>query len=140
MTYICLYIYFYNYPLPILRSSPYSPFYPSFFNPSYAIYVRSQCFDRVNLTIQTATIIQTRKLDESCQKFQDPREPKLARKKVWVKRTKKVLMDHFKVVSILLLKNISSEITHANFVVSAMNDEVSSISSQLVEQIEIFLK
>ena len=55
-------------------------------------------------------------------------------------RTKKGLMDHFKVISILLLKNISSEITHANFVVNAMNDEVSSISPQLVEQIEVFLK
>ena len=77
-----IYIYFYNYPLPILRSSLYSPFYPPFFNPSYAIYVCSKCFDRVKLTIQTATIIQTRKLDESYQKFQDPRGNKLARKKV----------------------------------------------------------
>ena len=140
MTYICLYIYFYNYPLPILRSSPYSPFYPSFFNQSYAIYLLSQCFHRVSLTLQMTTSIQTRKLDETCQNFQDPRETKLDRKKVWVKRTKKVLMHHLKVKLTLLLKNISSEITHANFVVNAINDKVSSISSRLVEQIEVFLK
>ena len=38
---------------------------------------------------------------------------------------------------ILLLKNISSEIIHSDSVVYAMNDEVSSVSSQIVEQIEV---
>ena len=38
---------------------------------------------------------------------------------------------------ILLLKNISSEIIHSDSVVNAMNDEVSSVSSQIVEQIEV---
>ena len=38
---------------------------------------------------------------------------------------------------ILLLKNISSEIIHSDSVVNAMNDEVSSVSSQVVEQIEV---
>ena len=38
---------------------------------------------------------------------------------------------------ILLLKNISSEIIHSDVVVNAMNDEVSSVSSQTVEQIEV---
>ena len=37
----------------------------------------------------------------------------------------------------LLLKNISSEIIHSDSVVNAMNDEVSSVSSQIVEQIEV---
>ena len=50
---------------------------------------------------------------------------------------KKLLMHHLKVILILLLKNISSEIIHPDVVVSAMNDQVSSISSQIVEQIEI---
>ena len=40
----------------------------------------------------------------------------------------------------LLLKNILSEITHADVAVNAMNDEVSSISSQIVEQIEVILE
>ena len=47
-------------------------------------------------------------------------------------------MSHLKVILILLSKNISSEITHADVVVKAMNDEISSISSQSVEQIKIF--
>ena len=38
---------------------------------------------------------------------------------------------------ILLLKNISSEIIRSDAVVNAMNDEVSSVSSQIVEQIEV---
>ena len=40
----------------------------------------------------------------------------------------------------LLLKNISSEIIHADVAVNAMNDEVSSISFQIVEQIEVILE
>ena len=47
-------------------------------------------------------------------------------------------MSHLKVILIPLSKNISSEITHADVVVKAMNDEISSISSQSVEQIKIF--
>ena len=46
-------------------------------------------------------------------------------------------MHHLKVILILLLKNISSEIIHPDVVVNAMNDQVSSISSQIVEQIEV---
>ena len=42
---------------------------------------------------------------------------------------KKLLMHHLKVILTLLLKNISSEIIHADVVVNAINDEVSSISS-----------
>ena len=38
---------------------------------------------------------------------------------------------------ILLLKIISSEIIHSDSVANAMNDEVSSVSSQIVEQIEV---
>ena len=38
---------------------------------------------------------------------------------------------------ILLLKNISSEIIRSDAVVNAMNDEVSSVPSQIVEQIEV---
>ena len=40
----------------------------------------------------------------------------------------------------LLLKNISSEIIHADVAVNAMNDEVSSISFQIAEQIEVILE
>ena len=50
---------------------------------------------------------------------------------------KKLLMHHLKVILILLLKNISSEIIHPDVVFNAMNDEVSSISSQIVKQIEV---
>ena len=46
-------------------------------------------------------------------------------------------MHHLKVILILLLKNI---IIYADVVVSAMNDEVSAISSQIVEQIEVILE
>ena len=53
-------------------------------------------------------------------------------------------MNHLKVILILFLQNISSEIIHADVVVSAMIDEASSISSEIVEQIEflpeVFLK
>ena len=38
------------------------------------------------------------------------------------------------------MKNVSSEIKHADVVVNAMNDEVSSIFSQIVEQIEVILE
>ena len=46
-------------------------------------------------------------------------------------------MHHLKVILILLLKTISSEMIHSDVVVNAMNDEVSSISSQIVEQIDV---
>ena len=46
-------------------------------------------------------------------------------------------MHHLKVILILLLKNITSEIIHADVVVNAMSDEISSIYSQIVQQIEI---
>ena len=53
-------------------------------------------------------------------------------------------MNHLKVILILFLQKISSEIIHADVVVSAMIDEASSISSEIVEQIEflpeVFLK
>ena len=49
-------------------------------------------------------------------------------------------MHHLKVILILLLKKISTEIVHANVLVNAMNYEVLSISSQTVAQIEIILK
>ena len=42
-----------------------------------------------------------------------------------------------KVILILLLKNILLEIIHPEVVVNAMNDKVSSISSQIIEQIEV---
>ena len=49
---------------------------------------------------------------------------------------KKLLMHYLKVISILLLKNISQEIIHPDVAVNAMNDKVSSISSKTGEQIE----
>ena len=109
-THVCFYSLFY-YPLPILRWSPYTPFYPSFFHAFYAIYIRYQCFHSVGLTLRTVTSIhskqlknkiklETRKQDESCQKIQDSRERYM----------------------LMLL---------------SMNDEVSWISSQIVEQIEV---
>ena len=125
---------FYSYPLPILRDLHILLFIIHFFHASYAIYILYQCFHSVNLTLYTVTSIrsrrlknkiqlETRKQDESCQKIQDPRqrekEIKLARKRVWRKRTeksvsrKKFLMHHLKVILILLLKKNSSEILHA---------------------------
>ena len=53
-------------------------------------------------------------------------------------------MHHFKVILILLLKNISSENIHlynyTDVVVNATNDEVSSISCQIDEQIKVLLE
>ena len=53
-------------------------------------------------------------------------------------------MHYLKVILILLLKNISSEVVHlynyTDLVVNAMNDEVSSISSQIDEQIKVLLE
>ena len=46
----------------------------------------------------------------------------------------------FEVILMLLPKIISSEIIHAVVVANAMNDEISSISSQIVEQIKVILK
>ena len=46
-------------------------------------------------------------------------------------------MHHLKVILILLLKNISSEIVHPDVVFNAVNDKVSSISSKIVDQIEV---
>ena len=97
---------FYNYPIPILRWSPYSPFHLSFFHASYVIYIRYQCFHNINLTLHTVISIhsmqlknkiqpETLKQDESRQKIQDPREKeseiKLAKKKVWGERREKVI-------------------------------------------------
>ena len=47
------------------------------------------------------------------------------------------MMHHLKVILILLLKNISSEIIHPDVAANAMNNEASSISSQIVEQSEV---
>ena len=47
------------------------------------------------------------------------------------------MMHHLKVILILLLKNISSEIIHPDVAANAMNDEAPSISSQIVEQSEV---
>ena len=128
-----------NWPL-ILRWSPSSLFYPSFFHVSYAIYVHYQCFHSVYLTLHTVSSIHSRQLknkiqlenrkqDETCQKIQDPRErgkewnqvvkEKSLRKKnkKYVSR-RKLLMHHLKVILILLLKNILSEILHADVVVN----------------------
>ena len=101
------------------------------------IYIYYQCFHRVSLTLYTVTSINSRQLknklqletgkqDGSCQKTQDPNNKKSV---LW----KNLLMNHLKVKLILLLKNISSEIIHADVVVNAMNDEVSSICSKIVE-------
>ena len=49
-------------------------------------------------------------------------------------------MQHLKVMLILLLRNISSEIIHADDVVHAMNDEISQTSSQIVKKIEAILE
>ena len=46
---------------------------------------------------------------------------------------KKWLMNHLKIILILLLKNISSEIIHVDVVVNAINNEIPSISSQIFE-------
>ena len=51
--------------------------------------------------------LELRKQDGSCQKIQDPREIKMAWKKVRGKMTKKCFEeDHLKVILTLLLKNI----------------------------------
>ena len=46
-------------------------------------------------------------------------------------------MYHLKVILILWLKNISSEIIHADVVLIGINDAITSISSRIVEQIEV---
>ena len=87
------------------------------------------------------------------QKTQDPRgreinqvskEKDLRERNKKIASRKNLLMNHLKVILILFLQNISSEIIHADVVVSAMIDEASSISSEIVEQIEflpeVFLK
>ena len=101
--------------------------------------------------------LETRKQDESCQNIQDARErererrreknqvgkEKRLRKKNKKKKTKKnvsrkkLLMYHLKVILILWLKNISSEIIHADVVLIGINDAITSISSRIVEQIEV---
>ena len=50
---------------------------------------------------------------------------------------KKLLMHHLKVILMPLLKDISSEIIHAHVAANAMNNELLSIYSQTVEQIEV---
>ena len=68
---------------------------------------------------------------------------KRLRKKKKKKKTKKnvsrkkLLMYHLKVILILWLKNISSEIIHADVVLIGINDAITSISSRIVEQIEV---
>ena len=49
-------------------------------------------------------------------------------------------MNHLKVILILLLKNISSEIIRPDIVANAINDEISSISSQIAKQTEVILE
>ena len=49
-------------------------------------------------------------------------------------------MNHLKVILILLLKNISSEIIRPDIVANAINDETSSISSQIAKQTEVILE
>ena len=53
---------------------------------------------------------------------------------------KKLQLRHLKVILILLLRNMSSEIIHADVVVNEINDKMSSISSQIAEQIEVILE
>ena len=77
--------------------------------------------------------LETQKQDETCQKIQDPRKRKrqTGREKTHVGKEKKseekeqkgvlrkkLLMHHLKVVLILLLKNILSEILHVDAVVN----------------------
>ena len=131
---------FHNYPLPILRRSPCSLFYPSFLHASYAIYIRYQCFHSVNLTLHTVTTIHSsqltnkiqlepRKQDESYQKIQDPWEKERERNLVGKEKSlrkknkksfsmKKLLMEHLKLKLTLLFKNILWEIIHAYIVVN----------------------
>ena len=65
------------------------------------------------------------------------KEKSLRKRNKKIVSKKKLLMHHLTVILILLLKNISSEIIHPDVVFNAMNDEVSSISSQIVKQIEV---
>ena len=48
----------------------------------------------------------------------------------------KLLIYHLKVILILWLKNISSEIIHADVVLIGINDAITSISSRIVKQIK----
>ena len=105
------------------------------------IYINYERFDSVNLTLQTVTSIhssqlrnkiqlETLKQDESCQKIQNQRERErnqVSEKRSLRKRNKKIalrkkfFMHHLKVILILLLENISSEIIHPDVVITAMN-------------------
>ena len=67
---------------------------------------------------------------------QNSREKILRKMNKKIASRKKLLMHYLKVISILLLKNISQEIIHPDVAVNAMNDKVSSISSKIGEQIE----
>ena len=118
----------------------------------YICYLR---FHSVNLLLQTETSIQSRHLKKRMQletlnkmkatkrfntkEREKNRVSKGKSLRKWNKKIasrKKLLMHHLKVILILLLKNTSSKIIHPDVVVNAVNDEVSSISSQIVEQIE----
>ena len=122
--YICIYIYIYIYIYTCIY-----------------IYIHYQRFHSVNLTLQTIASIhsgqlrnkiqlETLKQDESCQKIQNQRERdrnQVSQKRSLRKRNKKIalrkkfFMHHLKVILILLLENISSEIIHPDVVVTAMN-------------------
>ena len=64
----------------------------------------------------------------------EEKEQKKSKKNV---SRKKLMMYHLKVILILWLKNISSEIIHADVVLIGINDAITSISSRIVEQIEV---
>ena len=64
----------------------------------------------------------------------EEKEQKKSKKNV---SRKKLMMYHLKVILILWLKNISSEIMHADVVLIGINDAITSISSRIVEQIEV---
>ena len=117
--------------------------YPSFFHASYAVYIRYQHFHSINVTLHTVTSIRSRQLknkiqleprkqDESCQKIQDPqegdrkkrernqvgKEKSLRKRKKTGFKEKVADVPYVKVILILLLKNISSEILHGYIVVN----------------------
>ena len=48
-----------------------------------------------------------------------------------------LLMYHLKVILILWLKNISSEVIHADVVLIGTNDAITSVSSRILEEIEV---
>ena len=109
-----------------------------FFHASYAIHKRYQCFNNVDLTLNTVTNIHRRQLKnkiqletwkqhESCQKIQDPRQKErnqvdkvqdLRKKNNGSVSWKNLLIHHLQVILIQLLKDVSSEIIYADVVVN----------------------